>query len=147
MPDKYQKRLPKFADNNIIIGEEHLANFYNFVGEVGVVEGHRDVVKKLFALFLEEQAKVWFRGLSDNNIQQWDEFHTVFTKRWAMCKDGRMLVLQLHKIKKKENEKVKEFDDRLKKLVDIVSERIRPKDDAILLHYTNVYEGHFNLML
>jgi hypothetical protein len=25
--------------------------------------------------------------------------------------------------------------------------RIRPKDDAILLHYTNSYEGHFGLML
>jgi hypothetical protein len=58
-----------------------------------------------------------------------------------------MLLTQLHEIKKKENETVKEFDDRLRKLVDNVTNKIRPSDDAILMHYTNAYDRHFGLML
>jgi hypothetical protein len=45
-----------------------------------------------------------------------------------------MLLAQLHEIKIMENETIKEFDDRFKKLVDAVLEKIRPKDDVILLH-------------
>jgi hypothetical protein len=63
---------------------------------------------------------VWFCGLPNNSIHSWDEFHTAFMKRWVVHKDGRMLLAQLHEIKKKENETVKEFDDRFRKLVDVI---------------------------
>lgn len=58
-----------------------------------------------------------------------------------------MLLTQLREIKKKENETMKEFNDRFRKLVDNVPKKIRPSKDALLLHYTNAYDGHFGLML
>jgi len=61
-------------------------------------------------------------------------------------KDGRMLLAQLHEIKK-ENEMLKEFDDRFRKLVDMIPERIMPKDDAMFLEYMNTCEGYLSLML
>jgi hypothetical protein len=89
---------------------------------------------------------VWFRGLNDNSIQIWEAFHEVFMKQWAIRKDGRMLLNQLHEIKKKKTKIVNEFGDRFKKLVDSIPKTIRPKD-AILLQYTNAFDGHFGLML
>jgi hypothetical protein len=54
---------------------------------------------------------------------------------------------KLHEIKKRENDTAKEFDDKFRKLVHNVTKKIRPSDDALLLHYTNCYDGHFGLML
>lgn len=77
----------------------------------------------------------------------------VMTSMMPSWKDGLlermvgMLLTQLREIKKKENETMKEFNDRFRKLVDNVPKKIRPSKDALLLHYTNAYDGHFGLML
>jgi hypothetical protein len=71
MPEKYNKWLPKFVGNNVITVKDHLARFYDVVGEAKVPQDHEDVVMKLFSLSLEEDVKVWFRGLNDGSIKSW----------------------------------------------------------------------------
>ena len=85
--------------------------------------------------------------MDHGSIRSWQDFHDAFMKRWSIRKDGRMLLTQLHEIKKKENETVKEFDDRFRKFVNNVLEKIRPSNDALILYCTNAYDGHFGLML
>jgi hypothetical protein len=80
MPKKYNKWLPKFAGNNVIIVEDHLAKFYDAASEANDPQDHGDVVMKPFSLSLEEDAKVWFRGLIDRSIRSWQAFHDVFMK-------------------------------------------------------------------
>jgi hypothetical protein len=80
MSEKYNKWLPKFVGNNVIIVDDHLSKFYDVFGEAGVHQDHEHIVMKLFALSLEEDAKVWFRGLTDNNIRSWQDFHDIFMK-------------------------------------------------------------------
>jgi len=121
--------------NNVITDEDHLARFYNAVGEVDVPQDHEDVVMKLFSLSLEEDVKVWYRAITDRSIRSWQDFHDAFMKGWSISKDFRMLLTQLREIKKKENETVKEFDDRFMKLVDNVPEKIRTLDDALLFTF------------
>jgi hypothetical protein len=58
-----------------------------------------------------------------------------------------MLLIQLHEIKKKENETIRNFDDRFRNMVDNVPEKIRPSNDALLLDYTNAHGELFGLML
>jgi hypothetical protein len=68
-------------------------------------------------------------------------------KRWAITKGGRILLTQLDEIKNKENDMVNEFDGRFRKLINKILDKIKPKDDVILLQYTKAYEGQFGLML
>jgi len=84
---------------------------------------------------LEEGAKFCFRGLNDGNIKSWKDFHDAFMKTWSIRKDGGMLLIQLHEIKKKENETMKEFDDRFRKLDGNVPKNIRLSNDALLLYH------------
>jgi hypothetical protein len=72
---------------------------------------------KLFSLSLEENAKSWYDDLVANNIRDWKAFHDAFIKRWAHRKDGRLMLTQLHEMKKKENELVKYFDERFDRLL------------------------------
>jgi hypothetical protein len=68
-------------------------------------------------------------------------------KRWGTKRDPRMLLLQFNEIKKKENETVKEFDARFENLLQQIPDNISPKDDVVLLLYTNAFEGKFGFML
>jgi hypothetical protein len=58
-----------------------------------------------------------------------------------------MLMIQFNEIKKKENESVKEFDTRFENLLKQIPDNIIPKDDVILIIYTNYFEGKFGFML
>jgi hypothetical protein len=48
---------------------------------------------------------------------------------------------------KKENESAKEFDMRFENLLEQIPIDISPKDGAILIQYTNTFEGKFGFML
>ena len=54
---------------------------------------------------------------------------------------GKFLLHQLFDIKKKENETVHEFNIRFDKTVGNIPEEIKPKDQAIVIHYLNAFEG------
>lgn len=58
MPYKYNKWLPNFAENNVITAKNHLARFYDAVGEAKVPQNHEDMAMKLFSLSLEEDVVV-----------------------------------------------------------------------------------------
>jgi hypothetical protein len=68
-------------------------------------------------------------------------------KRWETKRDPRMLLLQLNEAKKKDNEIVKEFDARFEKLLQQIPDNLSPKDDVVVLLYTNAFEGQFGFML
>ena len=54
---------------------------------------------------------------------------------------------QLFDIKKRENVTVHEFNMRFDKTVGNITDEIRPKDQAIVIHYLNAFDGWlgFNL--
>jgi HSP90 family molecular chaperone len=108
---------------------------------------NEDVVMKLFSLSLEENAKTWYSGFPDNSITSWDAFHDAFIKRWAVRKDARLMLTQLHEMKKKDSETIKDFDERFDKLLKDFPPNLKPNDDTILLHYTNAFEGKFGFLL
>ena len=55
--------------------------------------------------------------------------------------DGKFLLNQLFEIKKKENEIIQEFKLSFDKVVASVPNTIRPKDQALLIHYLNAFDG------
>jgi hypothetical protein len=68
-------------------------------------------------------------------------------EQWDVKKDGRILINRIHKIKKKENETVREFNIKFQKLLDKIPQDIKPKNKAIPLYYTNAFEGPFGFYL
>jgi hypothetical protein len=147
MPDKYNKWLPKFLGNNIIIAKEHISNFYYSLGEHEVPTENEDVVMKLFSFSLEENSKSWYNGLPTNDIRTWKYVHDAFIKRWGINKDGKMMLTQLHGMKKIDNKSVRDFDEIFDKLVKEFPDYFGLRDDAILFHYTNAFDGQFGFML
>jgi hypothetical protein len=65
---------------------------------------------KLLASSLDEYANKWFKNILENHLHSYHHFSIFFKKRWTTNKDIGMLLMQFKQIKKKENEKVKEFD-------------------------------------
>ena len=61
--------------------------------------------------------------------------------------DGKFLLHQLFDIKKRENETVHEFNLRFDNTVGNIPNEIKPKDQAIVIHYLNAFDGWlgFNL--
>jgi hypothetical protein len=147
MPDRFDKWLPKFSGNNVITIEEHLSSFYDAFEHHPIPNEHEDVVMKLFSISLEENARSWYNSLPEKSIKSWQAFHDAFMKIWVIRKDGRLMLTQFHEIKKKDNETIREFDQRFGKLVEQIPDDLKPRDGAILLQYTNAFDGKFGFML
>jgi hypothetical protein len=61
MPKESHKWLPKFIGNNVVTPEEHLEAIGVAMEDNGIE--HEDVVMKLPAMSLDEDAKKWYKGL------------------------------------------------------------------------------------
>jgi hypothetical protein len=111
MPQKFDKWLPKFSGNNVIIVEDHIYNFYACFQIQPLNNDDEDVVMKLFVASLVEDARKWYNNLLDKSIKTWEAFHDTFMKRWDTKRDSQLLLVQFNEMKK-ENESIKEFDTR-----------------------------------
>jgi hypothetical protein len=147
LPNKFDKWLPKFSGNNVIIVEDHITHFYNSLGVHGVPNEHEDVAMKLFSISLEENARSWYNSLPPTSIRTCKSFHEAFMKIWAIRKDGRLMLTQFHEIKKKDNETIREFDERFSNLIKQIPDDLKLRDGSILLQYTNAFDGKFGFML
>ena len=90
---------------------------------------------------LEGDVWKWFDKLPASSINGYDNFVTKLNSDWSRKLDGKFLLHQLFDIKKKENETVHEFNIRFDKIVGNIPEEIKPKDQAIVIHYLNAFEG------
>jgi hypothetical protein len=69
------------------------------------------------------------------------------SKGGLLERDGKLMLTQLHEMKKKENEMAKDFDEMFDRLLRDFPNNLKPSDGAILLHYANVFEGQFGFLL
>ena len=100
-----------------------------------------DVFMKGLLASLEGDIRKWFDRLLASSIDGYDNFVSKLNSDWSRKLDGKFLLHQLFDIKKKENETVHEFNIRFDKTVGNIPEEIKPKDQAIVIHYLNAFEG------
>jgi hypothetical protein len=124
--------LPKFLGNNVIIVEDHIYVMGRDMDNTGI--DHEDVSMRLFASSLTEEVLDWFKGLLDNHITSYDDFSK---------EDGGTLGTQFKKIKKKENETVKEFISIFERLYNQIPTYYLPSTSSVRLLYMNYFEGKF----
>ena len=90
---------------------------------------------------LEGEARRWFDRLHASSVRGYDAFVTILKGQWSAKMDGRFLLNQLFEIRKKENVTVQEFNLRFDRIVASVPDTIRTKDQALLNHYLNTFDG------
>jgi ribonuclease HI len=111
--------------------------------------GHdeEDVKMTLFAYSLEGDAAEWFTDFPAAKFSTLDEILDEFRKRWGDHKEHRFQLAALHTIRKKENETMVEFNTRFNNIVKSLHKDIKPPDAAILIHYTEAFEGEMRYAL
>jgi hypothetical protein len=63
MPEKFDKWLPKFPSNNVIVVENHVDTFYTCFQNHPLSNDDEEVVMKLFATSLVENARKCYNNL------------------------------------------------------------------------------------
>jgi hypothetical protein len=72
--------LPRFIGRRHDHPHEHLLNFHKCMLERDLV--HKDVLIKMFRLYLEEHAHEWCQSLPATSIHSLKEFHVAFKQRY-----------------------------------------------------------------
>ena len=115
-----------------ILPKTHLDKFMLAMNIMNVQ--HEDVACRLFCLTLQGNASSWFFNLPSGSITSWKQFENAFITRFGDDKTSGTLLLELARIKIKENEKVKEFNQRFITLLNKISDK--PLEAIQVEYYT-----------
>ena len=96
---------------------------------------HEDVACRLFCLTLQGNASSWFFNLPSGFITSWQQFENAFITQFGDDKTSGTLLLELARLKIKENEKVKEFNQRFITLLNKIPDKL---PEAIQIEYYTV---------
>ena len=102
---------------------------------------------KLFILSLEEDALDWFTEQDDDKLKTLQEILDAFNERWGDRKEACFFFVALHASQKNENETMEEFNKKFNDLVKSIDKKVRPPDDAILIHYMESFDGEIRYQL
>ena len=90
---------------------------------------------KLFALSLDGRDSDWYINLPDNCFATLATFKTSFTNEFGEKKEPRHQLASLTNIKKKENETMDDFNQRITELSNAIPATYKPPAPSILLYY------------
>jgi ribonuclease HI len=147
VPEKAIDKLPTFQGNNAISAKSHIISFQRCVDVYCRGHDEEDVKMTLFAYSLEGDAAEWFTDFPAAKFSTLDEILDEFRKRWGDHKEHRFQLAALHTIRKKENETMVEFNTKFNNIVKSLHKDIKPPDAAILIHYTEAFEGEMRYAL
>ena len=133
LPKNPDKLLPKFDPDDDILPKTHLDKFMLAMNIMNVQ--HEDVACRLFCLTLQGNASSWFFNLPSGSITSWQQFENAFITRFRDDKTSGTLLLELARIKIKENEKVKEFNQRFITLLNKIPDK--PPEAILIEYYTS----------
>ena len=139
MLENYFEKVPKFDGVSATSIEDHIDKVWDHMDE--------DVFMRGISFYLEGDVRKWFDRLPTSSINGYDHFIMKLRSDWSHKLDGKFLLHHLFDIKKRENETIHEFNLRFDKTVGNIPKEIRPKDQVIIIHYLNAFDGWlgFNL--
>jgi hypothetical protein len=147
IPEKAIDKLPSFQGNNAISAKSHILSFEKCVQLYCRGHSEEDVKMTLFVYSLEGDALEWFTDFPAAKFSTLEEILDEFRKRWGDQKEHRFQLASLHNIRKKENETMIEFNTKFNNIVKSLHKDIKPPDAAILIHYTEAFEGEMRYAL
>lgn len=137
--------IPKFTRSNAISGETHFKAF-DIVMEDFCLP-YEDVKMKLFMQSLIEDARDWFRALSDFSVSSLVEFKRLFLGQYGDHNSPEFALHKIISIKKEPNEVVVDFNKRFNKVMNKIPNRIKPVPEVSILYYMNAFDSKTNYKL
>ena len=131
LPKKPQKFLPKYDPDDDISLEHHIKQFMDSLKLMNVE--HEDVICRLCPHTLQGKATKWFFNLTPGSITSWDKFEEVFMAEFSVEETLGILPLDLLGIRMNENEKVKDFNERVMSLLNGIP--MKPTETIQIEHY------------
>jgi hypothetical protein len=125
-----------------------MRKFWTFFQYRPVSDDAEDLVMKLFSATLHGEARRWYDNLPTASITSMDQFEEIFLTRWVLkMKDIQSLMRGLECINQTEDETIRYFGVRFKKLLYHILERHRPKGNYLIYLYINGLLGHLSFLL
>jgi hypothetical protein len=147
MPLRYEKWLPRFTGSDEENVEDHMSDFWAFFQLHPISDDVEDLAMKLFSATLHDNARRWYDGLPNASITSMDQLEEVFLRRWNVKEDPDMLLQRLMHIKKDENEAVKDFHAKFKRMSQQLPRIHRHVSEFLLVIYIRVFSGQSNFFL
>jgi hypothetical protein len=147
IPEKAIDKLPAFQGDNATSAKSHISKFEMCLTKFCRGHTEEDVKMTLFVYSLEGDALDWFTDFPADTFSTLEEILDEFRKRWGDQKEHRFQLGALTNIKKKENETMIEFNTKFNNLVKGCHKDIKPSDAAILIYYTQAFEGEIRYAL
>jgi hypothetical protein len=147
IPEKAIDKLPVFQGDNATSAKSHISKFEMCLTKFCRGHTEEDVKMTLFVYSLEGDALDWFTDFPADTFSTLEEILDEFRKRWGDQKEHRFQLGALTTIKKKENETMIEFNTKFNNLVKGCHKDIKPPDAAILIYYTQAFEGEIRYAL
>ena len=91
-----------------------------------------DVACKIFPYTLDGRATIWYHSLPPNSIQNWRGFKKLFLEKFVDDKTPTMLLKELGNLKMEQKEKVKEFNQRFNRILNIFPEDTKPHESITI---------------
>lgn len=141
LPDVDIDKIPLFQGNKAINDGAHIKNFTSFIlrHTHAAQYNHEDVRMKLFVLSLEDDALQWFLDKPDNAFDSLQTIFNSFKDKYGDKREGKYLFKELNSIKKRENERVEEFNQRFNGILKDMTQDYKPPDKTLLEQYLEAF--------
>lgn len=135
----------RFTGEDELTIEKHIVSFCAFSENLNVE--YLDVVMRLFVQSLDGDARKWFKTLSTNSINSWEELENAFTEKWGGKKDHGYLLIEFNVVKRKTEDDVTKFIKRFNKLYNSLSVEMKPPlaKENLVFAWAFDYEFGFTL--
>ena len=102
---------------------------------------------RMFVQSLEGEVRTWFRELPTNSITLIEELQDVFMRQWGDTKDHTYYITEFGALKRKKDETIADFSERLNKMYGRIPTKIKPSETSAKLTYANSFDREFSLHL
>ena len=126
MSKRAERMNINFDPDSIVKVEDHLDNFYLQLQTLEV--WYDDIACRLFPCTLDSRAVAWCHSLPPNSIQNWGEFKCMFLEKFIDDKTPTMLLRELGSLKMEGKEKVKDFNQMFKCILNKFAVDTKPHD-------------------
>jgi hypothetical protein len=144
-PQGYSQRIRTFGAEGDITTQQHLDRFNDFIDLEEVDD--EDSKMRLFAQSFYGEVKKWLRGLVAISIPDFNEFETIFLRKWERKKNSLYILTHYNNLKRGFVEYVQYFSTGFMKTYDYIPADVKPPLGDAKLHYVDAFSSEFTLLL
>ena len=141
LPHDYGQHVKKLNGEDEVSAQQHLVWFDDYCDIENMDD--EDIKMRLFALSFSGDVKQWLRSLTNLSIRTFQEFETLFLRKWEKKKNTLQLITQYNSMKRNPVETIQDFSARFLKIYNSIPSHVKPPIGAAQLQYAEAFDGDF----